>query len=202
MLDICSKKVFYFQMISSLDIVVLIILLLLMARGIWIGFIRQLASILALILAFVAAGRFYGESASLVTPYVNNSQAGFLIAYLVVFLVVFFGVHLLGIVLKKVISISMLGWFDRTLGGVFGLAKGVFITTLLFMVVAAFLPNANELFKKSLLAPYLEQSSQFILTVVKDKKIRTDFLPKEPAISTFLSNSIHFGEEADRKPQK
>ena len=180
------------MIMSSFDTIVLIILLLLLARGIWIGFIRQIASILALVLGFVVAGRFYGQSAALVIPFINNRQAGFLIAYSIIFLLVFFAIHLLGLGLKKVARISLLDWFDRTLGGIFGLAKGVFVASLLFMTMAAFLSDSDSIFKKSFFAPWLKQSSEFITHVIKDKNLRSDFLPRQPAISTFLTNSLKF----------
>ncbi len=179
-------------MMSSFDAFVLIILLILLARGIWVGFARQLASLLALLLAFVVAGRFYGESAALVVPYIKNQQAGFLIAYGLIFFLVFLTVHLLGLGLKKVMSISLLGWFDRALGGTFGLAKGLFLSSLLFMTMTAFLSDPNALFKKSVFAPHLEKSSCFIIHVIKNKNIRSDFLPRQPAISTMLTNSLKF----------
>ncbi len=179
-------------MMSSFDAVILIILLTFLARGIWIGFIRQIASILALVLGFVIAGRFYGESAALVIPYIHNRQLGFLIAYTIIFLLAFFAVHLLGLGLKKVISISLLGWFDRTMGGTFGLAKGVFLSCMMFMVMAAFLADSNYIFKKSFFAPYLEQVSQVIIHVIQDNKLRSNFMPKQPAISDILTNSLKF----------
>jgi membrane protein required for colicin V production len=178
-------------MMSSFDAIILIVLLILLARGVWIGFIRQIASILALVLGFVVAGRFYGESAALVIPFVHNQQAGFLIAYSIIFLLVFLAVHLLGLGLKKVMSISLLSWFDRTLGGVFGLAKGIFISSLLFMTMAAFISDTT-IFKDSFFAPFLEQSSEFIIHVIKDKDLRSDFLPRQPAISSILTNSLKF----------
>ncbi|MCD6390030.1 MAG: CvpA family protein [Desulfobulbaceae bacterium] len=188
-------------MISSFDITVLVILLILLARGFWVGFIRQIASILALVLGFVVAGRYCGESADLVLPFISNPQIAFLISYGVIFLLVLFGVTWLGIGLKKVISIALLGWFDRTVGGLFGLAKGVFVASLLFMLIAAFLSSANTLFAKSIFAPYLEQSSQFILNLVKDEDLRMDFLPSQPAISTILSNSVKIGKDIKRDSQ-
>ncbi len=188
-------------MITSFDITVLVILLILLVRGFWVGFIRQIASILALVLGFVVAGRYYGESAGLVLPYISDPQIAFLVSYGLIFLLVLFGVTWIGIGLKKVMSIALLGWFDRTVGGLFGLAKGVFVASLLFMIVAAFLSSANTLFAKSLFAPYLEQTSQFILTLVRDKDLRTDFLPRQPAISTILSDSVKFGKENGRNSQ-
>ncbi len=185
-------------MISSFDAIILIILLILLSRGIWIGFIRQIASIMALILGFIVAGRFYGESADLVIPLIHSRQAGFLIAYCLIFLLVFFAVHLLGLGLKKVMNISLLSWFDRTLGGIFGLAKGIFVSSILFMALVAFMSDTSGIFKNSFLIPYLEQSSQFITNVIKDKNLRHAFQPRQPAISTILTNSLKFNGPVQR----
>jgi len=183
---------------SILDAVIIITILVFLARGIWIGFARQIASIAALIIGFVVAGRFYGESANFVIPFINNQQAGFFIAYICLFMVAFAAVILLGIILKKIMSISLLGWFDRLLGGLLGLAKGSFVSCLLFMGLALFISGTSPIFRQSLFFPYLETGSRMVLSIVKDKELRDNLLPKQPAISSFMDNTIDFGKKINR----
>ena len=180
---------------SALDAIIVIILTVFLGRGIWTGFVGQIASIAALVLGFVVAGRFYGESASLVIPFVNNKQAGFFIAYILLFIVSFAGVILFGMLLKKVMQLSLLGWFDRLLGGVLGLAKGVFVSCIVFMGLALFISGASPFFNKSFFYPYLENSSRIVVSVIKDKELRHDLLPQKPAISTFLNSTIELGKK-------
>lgn len=187
---------------TILDISVGIILLLFLARGVWTGFIRQTASILALLLGFIVAGRFYGESGLFILPYLNNKQLGFFISYLLIFLVVFLLVHLLGLLLKKVISIALLDWFDRTLGGFFGGVKGVCLSCLLFLGLSTVISPSSPFFKQSLTYPYLAKMSQYLVYVIQDKPLRNSLLPAKPAISDVFSTVITPGKKTNRNSQE
>lgn len=183
---------------SVLDIIVLIVLSLFIARGIWVGFIRQLASIIALVLGFVVAGRYYDDSVGLISPFIENRQIGFLVTYGVIFIIVFVTTILIGFGFRKVAQLILLGWFDKSLGGLFGAAKGLFISCIIFMGLAIFISGTSPLFRNSLFYPYLEQSSIFILSAVKDKEVKKQLLPRQPAISNLLADTIDFGKEMGR----
>lgn len=180
---------------SPLDAITVIILSLFLVRGIWTGFIKQVASIAALIIGFVVAGRFYGESSRLVIPFIDNQQAGFFIAYILLFLVSFAAVIFLGVLLKKVVTLSLLGWFDGLLGGMVGLIKGVFISCLLFMILASFISGGSPFFTKSFFYPYLESTSKLLVATIKDQDLRKGLIPQKPAISNFLSETIELGKK-------
>ena len=168
---------------TALDAGVITIIAIFLFRGIWVGLIRQLASIAALVLGYIIAGRYYQESSSLISGLVPSPQLGFLLTYGLIFAGVFAVVIGLGYLLKKVVTISLLGWFDRMMGGLFGLSKAAIITTVCYMVLSGFLASSNPLLTKSVTAPYLDKSTDFMLTFVKDNKLHDNFLPKKPAIS-------------------
>lgn len=186
---------------STLDGLVAIILLVFIIRGIWVGFIRQIASILSLVLGFIVAGRYYGEYAHFISPYIHNKQVGFLVSYLVIFIVVFGGVIVSGLVVKKVMSISLLGWFDKVIGALFGVGKGVCVCCLVFMGAATFISGASPFFTRSIFYPYLDDASQVLLRIVKEKDLRTDLLPQQPAISEFFSNTVKPGKAPGRNTE-
>lgn len=186
---------------STLDGLVIIILVIFFIRGIWIGFIRQVASLLSLVLGFIVAGRYYGEYAHLISPYIQNKQVGFLVSYLLIFILVFCAVIISGLVLKKVMSISLLGWFDKSVGALFGVGKGVCICCLVFMGAATFISGSSSFFTRSLFYPYLDQASQLLLSIVKEKELRADLLPQQPAISEFFSNTIKPGKAPGRNSE-
>ena len=184
---------------SSLDIVVIAIMALFVARGLWVGFVRQMASMLALVLAFVVAGQYYGRSAYLVTPFVDNHQLGFLIAYGLIFALVFFGTIFIGLGFRKVVQVTMLGWFDRLAGGVMGLLKGLFLSCIVFMTLAIFISGNSPLFTKSQLYPVLERSTMVLLMTVRDHNLRGRLLPRKPAISSLLDTTVKFSKEIRRQ---
>ena len=168
--------------ITAFDVLALLIFLAFLVRGIWIGFIRQISSLIAMIGGFVLAGYFDSEFYRFILPYIDNSHTAFLITYIVLFLAFFFLIKLVGLGLKKVVDISLTTWFDRTIGGLFGVAKGAFFVSLLFVVIGSFLSGSNNYLKKSISYPLLSSSSKTILTFIKDHDIRSYFIPKEPAI--------------------
>ena len=177
--------------ITAFDVLVLIIFLAFLARGIWIGFIRQISSLVAMIGGFALAGYFDNEFYRLVLPYINNTHTAFLITYIVLFIAFFFLIKLAGLGLKKVMDVSLTVWFDRTVGGLLGVIKGFFFISLLFIVVGSFLSGSNNYLKKSISYPFLSNSSKVILTFIQDHDIRTYFIPKEPAIQLMpFKNSL------------
>ena len=189
---------------TLLDAVVIILLLLFLIRGVWIGFIRQLASIAALFLGYIAAGQYYKQFSAYLAPYIETPQIAFLITYAALFLLTFLAVVLLGYLLKQVMTLSLLGWFDRFLGSLFGLAKAMIICTIGFMLLSGMLSASNPLIKNSLLAPYLSESASFFLNFIKDKDLHSTFLPKEPAIVDLLPEAVPGGKspggDAKKKP--
>ena len=157
---------------TSVDTIFLIIILSLTARGIWTGFVRQIAFIAALILGFAAAGRFYEYFADLVLPFITIPQLAFFVTYILLFVVVYFLVMLAGTALKKVMNISLLNGFDRTMGGAFGLGKGVFVASLIFVILAGSLSNSGPFLRKSSSYPFFKSRR-----IVQDLKFQSLHAP-------------------------
>ena len=168
--------------ITAFDVLALLIFVAFLVRGVWVGFIRQISSLIAMIGGFALAGYFDSEFYRLILPYIDNSHTAFLITYIVLFIAFFFLIKLAGLGLKKVMDVSLTTWFDRTVGGLFGIAKGIFFVSLLFVVTTSFMSGSNNYLKKSTSYPFLSSSSKAILTFIQDHDIRSYFVPKEPAI--------------------
>ncbi len=184
---------------SPLDAIALIILGVFITRGIWVGFIRQVSSLIALLLAFLVAGHLYGDSAHLVIPFVHNKQLGFLLTYAGIFCLVFLVTLLIGIGCKKVAQLILLDWFDKTMGGILGATKGVFLTCIAFMGLAIFISGSSPIFTKSIFYPYLQKTSVMLLSAVKDDDLRDRLVPQQPAITNLLSHTIDLGQEIGRQ---
>ena len=76
-------------------------------------------------------------------------------------------------VARKVISGVGLQWFDRFLGGVFGLVRGVLIDVILLMALVAFAIKP-EAVRKSALAPYITTGARAIALIMPDS-LRAQF---------------------------
>jgi membrane protein required for colicin V production len=186
---------------NSLDIGVLIILITFLARGIWIGLVRQLASLAALILGFVAAGRYYRQFGAVLESYLP-SRLSFFITYALLFLLVYLAIIAIGFGLKKVMSISLLGWFDRLMGGLFGLSKAVILAAVLFLGLTGAVATTDPLLRQSVTAPYLTTVSQFPLAVIRDEKLQSQFLPRTPAISAVVPAAVPSVKPVGGDPQQ
>jgi membrane protein required for colicin V production len=187
---------------SPLDAIVLILLAVFIIRGIWVGFFRQVASLLALVAGFLVAGHYYGESNQIITPFIRNEQVGFLVSYALLFCLVFLLTIFIGLAVKKVAQLILLDWFDKSLGGILGAAKGFFLACIAFMILATFISGSSSIFTRSVLYPYLQKSSFLLLSAVKNDHIRDRMLPRQPAISNLLSHTIEKGQELGRQAKQ
>ena len=91
-------------------------------------------------------------------------------------------------------DLTLVAWFDKTVGGIFGVIKGIFFISLLFVVISSYLSGSNSYLKNSITYPYLAKSSKIILAFIRDKDLRSYFIPKEPAIKLPFDDKIK-GEE-------
>ena len=168
--------------ITAFDVLIFVIFIGFLVRGIMIGFIRQISSLVAMIGGFALAGYFDNEFYRLILPYIDNSHIAFFLTYILLFVAFFYLIKLVGLGLKKVMDVSLTVWFDRTVGGLFGLIKGIFFTSLLFVFIGSFLSGSNNYLKKSISYPVLSSASNVILSFIQDHDLRSYFKPKEPAI--------------------
>jgi len=168
--------------ITAFDILVLLIFLAFLVRGIWIGFIRQISSLLAMLGGFLLAGYFDNEFYRLILPFFDSTHTAFLITYIILFIAFFFLIKLVGLGLRQVMEVTMTIWFDRTIGGILGLIKAVFLSCLILIVVSSYISGSNKYLKNSITYPFLSQSSKAILVFIRDYDLRSYFVPREPAI--------------------
>lgn len=175
---------------TVLDIGVIIITVSFLVRGVWIGFVRQLAFLLALLMGYVAAGKYYPFFSHYTSSWLHNPQLRFVVTYTVLFLLTYVAIMLLGLGLKKVMQVTFLGWFDRSMGALFGLAKAVFLCTLIFMGIAGIFSTTNPILRQSFFSPYLMISSQYMTSFIQDKDLKEELVPKKPAITSFLADPV------------
>lgn len=174
---------------TALDIGVIAVSVLFLVRGLWIGFVRQIAFLLALFLGYLAAGTYYSSWSQHLSQ-VSNPQLRFVMTYALLFFGTYVLIMVIGLGLKKVMHISFLGWFDRLMGAVFGGAKAVFISTMVFMALTGIFSSSSEFIHKAFFSQYLTISAQWMTSIISDKDLQQELLPKKPAISDFFSNPV------------
>lgn len=167
---------------TILDGVVFLLVLFFLVRGLWVGLIRQLAAFFALIGGYWLAARYHGLVVPYVEGYIENPKVTFLVCFACIFLLAILGFGLLGRLVRKVLEIALLGWFDRVLGGVLGVVKAYIFASLLFMFLASSLSATNSILPKSLSTPYLQFGAEQLRVLIHDSKLQQYLQIKEPAI--------------------
>ncbi len=149
-------------MYSPFDLAFAVLAAFLVTKGIWKGFVKEVAGILALLLGLLLAKLYHEEAAQLLGTMMNQNYVE-ISAYAVVFALTYIVVMLAGKVLEKVLKTLFLGGINRILGGVFGLVKTLawgILFVLVYTTLRATTGMAHPSWIESSLAfPYLVDAS-------------------------------------------
>jgi len=124
---------------NYLDIILVIPLLWGLYKGVSKGIIKELASLMALIVGIYGAVHF----ADSIQPYIKNSlsiESSFLpiLSFAITFIGIVLVVRVIGFIVDKIIKLVALGFISRVLGGVFGVLKTAYIISALLLIVNTF----------------------------------------------------------------
>ena len=169
--------------ITTYDIVIIALFALLIGRGIWLGFIRQITALVALYVGYVAAGQYHDRFFPFLRELSDNPEVVFLAAYALMFICTFVIVTLLGKLMAHAVQISIVGWFDRFLGGVLGCAKALLVAVLIHMALGIILPPESRLIRDCQSCEYLDQATEVTHRLIKSEEVRKALKQREPAIS-------------------
>ncbi len=109
------------------------------------GFFFELFSLAGAVVGYLLAAWGYQRVAPWFLPYVKNDWVASATAFLVIFLAVAILAGIAGRIARWAMKEVGLRWFDRFLGAVFGLVRGVLVVTVLVMAMAAFGPGSKTL---------------------------------------------------------
>lgn len=143
------------------DVIVIIILALGLIRGLFRGFVKEVASIAGVIAGFYGATAYHGVAARQLLWWIDTPVYRNLLAFLILFALIVVLVGLTANLIRYFMRIAFLGWVDRFCGLVFGSAKAVLVCVVLFVVLTTFLPSRTDVLSGSKSAPYLAEISQW-----------------------------------------
>ena len=120
------------------DVVALVVIGLSAGFAFFKGFVREVVSLAGLVIGAILAFRFYPEGASLLESYMEAEN----LRNLTSFLCIFFGTVLLAALvsysLKRLLDTAGLSFYDKFLGLLFGLLRGIFIVYIFVLVLSGF----------------------------------------------------------------
>jgi len=119
------------------DTATILILTFFAIRGYLNGFVGEVAAIVSLIGGFWAAHTFHPLLAS----------------YVIIFIAVIIAVAIIAKILQRILQFALISWADRVAGGILGLAKGIIIFSIIFILLNKFCANA-DFYKHSRVRPY------------------------------------------------
>ncbi|MDX8391345.1 MAG: CvpA family protein [Mariprofundaceae bacterium] len=136
------------------DYLLLAIAGLSMVLSLWRGFVREIISLIGLVAAFIIAGRASGMAADLLHGWIPNSTVANMAGFGLVFVSVMLVVALIGSLIRKLVDMADLTASDRTLGMIFGLARGLLLIGLFFLIYTSYAKADKPWLKHSVLTPY------------------------------------------------
>jgi membrane protein required for colicin V production len=125
------------------------------------GFVRELMSLASLVIGLAVAAVAYPRAALWFEDLTKSHQIAQGLGFLVLFLGTLLLGGLLSLLARKLIKTAGIQWFDRFLGAVFGLVRGVLVDCILLLVLLAFAIKPGAV-QQSSLAPYVTTGANFI----------------------------------------
>jgi len=162
---------------TALDIFVILVVGGAALVGFVRGFAHEVLALLAWIIAIVALKVFHGPLAMRLTDSVGNEAGAAVLAFALLFLPTYIAVKLFAKAVGGRTRRSVLGPFDRLLGGGFGMVKGLLGATLIFLLanLATDLVYGGhaarpEWMTKSRTFPLLNASGRAVVDWVEERK--------------------------------
>jgi membrane protein required for colicin V production len=119
-----------------IDAAIILILLISVITGFANGFVKEVASLAALILGIWGAIKFSSFTAVKLYDYFDmTGQYVGIISFVVTFGVIVIIIHFIGIIADTIVSAASLGFINRVLGMGFGLLKSVLIMSVIFVLL-------------------------------------------------------------------
>ena len=173
-----------------LDWVLVIIIVLSVVTAIRKGFVAELISLASAIAALIIAALNYERLAPLLSGFTRSHGVALGVSFILIFFAVMVTGALIAVIAGKLIRKVQLQWFDRFLGGIFGLARGLLVDCVLLLVMMTFAIQQAAM-EKSVLAPYFITGSR-VIALAMPGNMRNGFLTGFEAFKKALV-------EADRK---
>jgi len=162
---------------NPFDILILVILGYSLIRGLFRGLVKEISSVIGVFGGFYAAFTYYKVFAGLLAGLIQDESYLNILSFLIIFCSVLIVVSVLGVIIKYLLNIAFLGWFDRVGGVIFGIAKAILIVSVLFISLTAFLPKGSTFIKNSVLAPHVSWVSEKMAKVVSHE-MKQNFMSK------------------------
>jgi len=147
--------------LSLLDWLIVLIVVMSVLQAISQGFFHEFFSFAGVVVGYLLAAWEYPRVAPWYSQFVNSSWT----ADIAGFFTIFFGVMLVAGIAGRLTRWAVHGvgmrWFDRLLGAVFGFLRGVVVSGVVVLALAAFAPQWG--LQQSRIAPFVLVTSRALV---------------------------------------
>ncbi|MBN2419760.1 MAG: CvpA family protein [Deltaproteobacteria bacterium] len=178
---------------NILDYIILIPLIYFTVKGVLRGFFKEAASLAGIVLGIWLGNVFQPDLSRILYRHLPDSNFIPLISLAIIFAVVLILCNLAGWGLRALFKKTLLGWFDKVMGGVFAVLKTVVLAYFAIIILTFYVPAKAPLITESLLAPWIIKSYQSIAGLVSPDHYNR--LKKKILGKTSEINSIIFEKE-------
>ena len=152
---------------NYLDYFLIFIFLLAAVQGFSRGFIVELFSLLAFIVGIVLAGKYSADLTSLIIT--NPDWFTLTKVILFVLILIISSMILSGIarIIRKAITLVLLGWLDKSLGIVLSVLKwGFMMSTIIWLISIGGMDLTNGAFASSTIFPYVAHFAPLVFDFI------------------------------------
>jgi membrane protein required for colicin V production len=142
--------------LAVFDIFILGVLVFFLLKGVWRGLLKEICSLLGLVLGGVFAFTFHLPLAQWLQEAFNlPAQLSVWGGFLLIFLLLYLLFAIVGVLLSRFVKVILLGGFNRFAGALFGLVQaGVVLALLTLALTSDIAPDAlRGIVHRSQLAP-------------------------------------------------
>ncbi len=146
------------------------ILIVLIASGVLSftrGFTKEFLSLFLWIAAFIAAISLEYLATPKINEYIGNPEISKILSYIVVFIIFIFAGGILIKFISKLIKWSGASGFDRFLGVLFGLTRGLIVIFVLFLLLPSSI-KTTDIINNSKITPIIEKFAPKIEAYFQD----------------------------------
>ena len=165
---------------TTFDFIVLIVLAVTAIGGFMRGFVQEILSLGAWILAAFAIYQLHSPMSDWLWDYIGNTQIASIIAFVMLLMIPYAGMKLIAGQIGENLRSSVLGPIDRALGFGFGAVKGTIIVVMAFSLLALGYDSVWGVAGRptwmttAQTYPFIETASDSMVKVISDRRARLD----------------------------
>ncbi len=146
---------------NLVDIIIIVVVLLWMVRGYYVGFMMTLTTLCGMVVGLICAIYLSKYLAEAMQSFINDEMTRHLLAYLLIFLIVAIIFRIIGLLLRELIKKMKLGGADSVLGVLASAVEALLLIMIaLLVIIQSPWEKTKAEVRNSLIAPYMLEGAK------------------------------------------